>query len=177
MSPLGLAGRVLKAFVLNLAERLLRSTSARVRMAAYRGEAGCEMLKGVSFGQENGLKRTLSEPRKPHFPPESLIFSPASPIFRPKASFFRLQALFSARKPHFPPAIPPLFRLISLHERRSRNMMTRIGGRELAISARQQLNRRRSTAATPAPAPNNHTATSLHPRKPHFPARCAPFSA
>ena len=103
-------------------------------MAAYRGEARREMLEKVSFGQKNCLKRTLAEPRKPHLPPESPISRPqasffrlqalfplASPIFRPQASFFRLQALCSARH-------ASLFRLISPHERRSRNMTARIGG-------------------------------------------------
>ena len=88
-------------------------------MAAYRGEARREMLEGVSFGRKSGLKHTLAEPRKPHFPLASLIFSPASPIFR-------LQALFSTRH-------TPLFRLISLHERQRRNMTARIEGRRLAI--------------------------------------------
>ena len=132
LSPLGLAGGVLKAFFLNLWGRLLGSTSACVRMAAYRGEARREMLEKVSFGQKNCLKRTLAEPRKPHLPPES-------PISRPQASFFRLQAPFFARKPHFslasPISRPPclIFRLISLHERRSRNMTAHIEGRELSV--------------------------------------------
>ena len=133
-------------------------------------------FEGVSFLQKNGLKRTLFEPRKthfsarkPHFPTTSLIFSPASPNFRPKASFFRLQASFSARhaplsrliSPHerrsrnmmarIVGARPPPFRLNSLHERRSRNMTARIGGRELAISARQQRNRRRTCSFWPFP--------------------------
>ena len=108
LSPLGLAGGVLKAFFLNLWGRLLGSTSACVRMAAYSGEDGREMLEVVSFGQKSGLKRTLAEPRKPHVPPESPIF--------------RSQALFPARH-------TPLFHLNSPHERRSRNMTARIGGR------------------------------------------------
>ena len=93
LSPLGLAGGVLKAFFLNLWGRLWGSTSACVRMAAYRGEARREMLEEFSFLQKNGLKRTLAEPRKthffarkPHFPPESLIFPLASPISRPPCS-------------------------------------------------------------------------------------------
>ena len=87
-------------------------------MAAYSGEGGREMLEKVSFGQKNGLKRTLAEPQKSHFPPKS-------PIFRPQASFFRSQALFPARH-------APLSRLISLHERRSRNMMARVVQPELS---------------------------------------------
>ena len=76
-------------------------------MAAYSGEDGREMLEKVSFGQKKAkIERSPS--------PESLIF-------RPQASFFRLQALCSARH-------ASLFRLISPHERRSRNMTARIGG-------------------------------------------------
>ena len=100
---------------------------------------GQSRFEKVSFGRKSGLKRTLAEPRKPHFPLASLIFSPASLIFplaslifRSQASFFspaspifRSQALFPARH-------TPLFRLISLHERRSRNMMARVVRRELS---------------------------------------------
>ena len=106
-----------------------------MRRAAYSGEDGREMLEEFSFLQKNGLKRTLTEPRKPHFfackpyfPPKSLIFSPASPIFRPKASFFRLQAPFFRLQASFSARHAPLSRLISLHKRRSRNMTARIGG-------------------------------------------------
>ena len=131
-------------------------------MAAYSGEDGREMLEKVSFLQKNGLKRTLAEPRKPHFPSASLIF-------HPQASFFRLQALCSARhaplsrliSPHERRSrnmtarivghFRPPFRLISLHERQSRNMTARIVGRGLAISARQQLNRRRARSFWPLP--------------------------
>ena len=113
------------------------STSACMRMAAYRGEAGCEMLEEFSFLQKNGLKRTLAEPRKPHFSLASPIFRSQASFFRLQASFFRLQALFSTRH-------TPLFRLISLHERRSRNMMARIGGRFRPPLRLNSLHERRS---------------------------------
>ena len=94
-------------------------------MVAYSGEDGREMLEKVSFGQKSGLKRTLAEPRKPHFSLASPIFRSQASFFRLQASFFRLQALFSTRH-------TPLFRLISLHERRSRNMTARVVRRELS---------------------------------------------
>ena len=93
-------------------------------MAAYSDEEQQEMLEGLVFFAE---KRFKTHARR-----------------APKASFFRLQAPFSARH-------APLSRLISLHERRSRNMTARIEGRGLAISARQQLNRRRARLFWPFP--------------------------
>ena len=135
-------------------------------MAAYRGDARREMLEKVSF-----CRKTAKIERSP---------SPESHIFRSQASFFRLQALCSARhaplsrliSPHerrsrnmtvrigriSAPAVPANFghfrknlHLISLHERRSRNMMARVVQRELAISARQQRNRRRTCSFWPFP--------------------------
>ena len=46
-------------------------------MAAYSDEDGREMLEKVSLWQKNGLKRTLAEPRKPHFPARKPYFPPA----------------------------------------------------------------------------------------------------
>ena len=73
---------------------------------------GVKCLKGLVFCRKAAkVERTTS---------------PGSPIFRSQTSFFRLQTLFSARH-------TPLFHLISLHERRSRNMMARVVRRELAV--------------------------------------------
>ena len=86
-------------------------------MAAYSGEDGREMLEKVSFGQKKAkIERTPST---------------KSPLVRLTTAKPRP---FPRRKPHFPPAVlanfghsRKNFRLISLHERQSRNMTARIG--------------------------------------------------